>query len=61
MRLRRAGILVRRVLDDVEAMRRIEAGRATAEDRARLEAEGRWLDGALEVDWGAALFAQADR
>jgi acyl-CoA hydrolase len=47
MKLRQAGILVRRVLDDVEAMRRIEAGRATAQDRERLEAEGRWLDGAF--------------
>jgi hypothetical protein len=47
MRLRQAGILVRRVLDDVEAMRRIEGGRATAEDRARIESEGRWLDGAF--------------
>ena len=47
MRLRQAGILVRRIVDDVEAMRRIEAGRPTAEDRARLESEGRWLDGAF--------------
>ncbi|MGH8029060.1 MAG: acetyl-CoA hydrolase/transferase C-terminal domain-containing protein, partial [Arenimonas sp.] len=37
MRLRQAGILVRSVLDDVDAMRRIEGGRATPEDRARLE------------------------
>ncbi len=61
MRLRQAGILVRRVLDDVEAMRRIESGRATAEDRARLEPEGRWLDGAFYLgsqdlyDWLRAL------
>jgi acyl-CoA hydrolase len=47
MRLRQAGVLVRRVLDDVEAMRRIETGRATPEDRERIEAEGRWLDGAF--------------
>ena len=61
MRLRQAGILVRRVLDDVDAMRRIEAGRATPEDRARLESEGRWLDGAFYLgsqdlyDWLRAL------
>lgn len=43
--LHQAGILRRRVLDDVEAMRRINAGQATAEDSARLAREGRWLDG----------------
>ena len=64
MRLRQAGVLVRRVLDDVEAMRRIESGRATAEDRARLEAEGRWLDGAFYLgsqdlyDWLRAMPAE---
>jgi acyl-CoA hydrolase len=64
MRLRQAGILVRCVVDDVEAMRRIEAGRATAEDRERLETEGRWLDGAFYLgsqdlyDW---LHAMSDR
>lgn len=45
MRLRQAGILVRRVLDDVEAMQRIEAGRPGDDDRSRLQSEGRWLDG----------------
>jgi acyl-CoA hydrolase len=43
--LEQAGILKRRVLDDVPAMQRINDGRVTAEDQARLEAEGRWLDG----------------
>jgi acyl-CoA hydrolase len=61
MRLRQAGVLVRRVLDDVEAMRRIETGRATAQDRERIEAEGRWLDGAFYLgsqdlyDWLRAM------
>jgi acyl-CoA hydrolase len=45
MRLARAGILKRRVLDDVAAMERIHAGRPTAQDSERLEREGRWLDG----------------
>jgi acyl-CoA hydrolase len=45
MRLAQAGILKRRVIDDVEAMRRINTGRASLEDDRRLEAEGRWLDG----------------
>jgi acyl-CoA hydrolase len=61
MRLRQAGVLTRRVLDDVEAMRRIETGRATPQDRERLEAEGRWLDGAFYLgsqelyDWLRAM------
>jgi hypothetical protein len=45
MRLQRAGILVRRVIDDVEAMRRINAGTPSAEDSQALDAHGRWLDG----------------
>jgi acyl-CoA hydrolase len=45
MRLAQAGILKRRVIDDIEAMQRINDGRATATDSARLEREGRWLDG----------------
>ena len=45
MRLREAGILRRQVIDDVEAMRRINAGHASAEDQARLEANGHWLNG----------------
>ena len=45
MRLAQAGILRRRVLDDGDAMRRIDAAQATDDDRARLESEGRWLDG----------------
>lgn len=43
--LHQAGILRRRVLDDVEAMRRINAGSPSAEDAGRLAREGRWLDG----------------
>jgi acyl-CoA hydrolase len=43
--LQQAGILRRRVIDDVEAMRRINAGQATDEDKARLESQGHWLDG----------------
>ena len=45
MRLREAGILRRRVIDDVDAMRRINAGQASAEDQAQLEASGHWLNG----------------
>jgi acyl-CoA hydrolase len=45
MRLQQAGILKRRVIDDVEAMRRINAGQPTADDTARLEAQGHWLNG----------------
>jgi acyl-CoA hydrolase len=52
MRLRQAGILVRRVIDDVDAMRRLSTGRATTEDHARLEGEGRWLDGAFYLGSG---------
>ena len=43
--LHHAGILRRRVLDDVEAMRRLNAGNATVDDAERLAREGRWLDG----------------
>ena len=43
--LHQAGILRRRVLDDVEAMRRLNAGNATVDDAERLAREGRWLDG----------------
>ena len=46
-RLAEAGVLTRRVIDDVDAMRRINAGQATEADRARLAAEGRFLDGAF--------------
>jgi acyl-CoA hydrolase len=47
MRLAQAGILKRRVVDDIKAMQRINAGQATTDDIARLEREGRWLDGAF--------------
>ena len=43
--LRQAGILSRCVIDDVAAMQRINDGKASAEDQARLDSEGRWLDG----------------
>ena len=42
-----AGILSRRVIDDAEVMARLNRGTADDSDRARLEAEGRWLDGAF--------------
>jgi acyl-CoA hydrolase len=45
MHLRRAGILVRKVVDDHALMQRIESGSASAEDRQRLEADGHWLNG----------------
>jgi acyl-CoA hydrolase len=45
--LAEAGVLTRRVLDDAEAMARFNRGQATDADRARLAAEGRWLDGAF--------------
>ncbi len=45
MRLRQAGILVRRVLNDVDVMLRVDNGNATDADCALIEAEGHWLDG----------------
>jgi acyl-CoA hydrolase len=45
MRLRLAGILVRQVLDDVPLLRRMAAGEATDDDRARLARDGHWLNG----------------
>ena len=45
MRLQQTGILKRRVIDDVETMRRINAGTAAADDLQRLQDEGHWLDG----------------
>ena len=45
MRLREAGILTRRVIDDVDAMRRINAGKPSIADSQRVEAEGHWLNG----------------
>lgn len=45
--LREAGVLTRSVVDDLDAMRRINAGSATAADSAMLAREGRWLDGAF--------------
>lgn len=45
--LAQAGVLERRVLDDVGAMARINRGEETAHDRERLARDGRWLDGAF--------------
>jgi len=45
MHLRRAGILVRKVIDDIELMKRFEDGGASEADHARLAADGHWLDG----------------
>src|SRR4249919_974182 len=40
MHLRRAGILVRKVLDDHDLMQRVDAGSVDEADRARLDADG---------------------
>jgi acyl-CoA hydrolase len=45
--LAQAGILSRRVLDDPEAMARLNRDAGTPEDDARLAFEGRYLDGAF--------------
>lgn len=45
--LAQAGILSRRVLDDAEAMARLNRHAGTADDQARLSREGRYLDGAF--------------
>ncbi len=45
--LAEAGILQRRVVDDLEAMRRLNRGDADAQDLALSQREGRWLDGAF--------------
>jgi acyl-CoA hydrolase len=45
MHLRRAGILVRKVIDDLELMKRLEDGSASEDDHARLASDGHWLDG----------------
>ena len=43
--LHQAGILRRRVVDDIAVMQRVNSGNATPEDGARLLREGHWLDG----------------
>lgn len=43
--LHQAGILRRRVVDDIALMQRVNAGNATAEDHARVSREGHWLNG----------------
>ncbi len=61
MQLAKAGILRRRVVDDLDAMARINAGATTPADAALLAREGHWLDGAFYLgsqalyDWLAAL------
>jgi len=45
MHLRRAGILVRKVLDDIGLMERVNKGSASAADLQRLSADGHWLNG----------------
>jgi acyl-CoA hydrolase len=45
--LAQAGILTRRVIDDPEAMARLNRDQGTPEDDARLAFEGRYLDGAF--------------
>jgi acyl-CoA hydrolase len=45
--LAQAGILSRRVLDDTEAMARLNRGTGTPDDHSRLASEGRYLDGAF--------------
>jgi acyl-CoA hydrolase len=45
--LAEAGVLTRRVVDDVAVMTRLNRGQATETDRATLDRDGRWLDGAF--------------
>jgi acyl-CoA hydrolase len=45
--LAEAGVLTRRVVDDVATMTRLNRGQATEADRATLDRDGRWLDGAF--------------
>ena len=65
--LAQAGVLKRRVLDDVGAMARINRGDATANDRERLARDGRWLDGAFYLsstalyDWLHTMPAEQAR
>ena len=47
MRLIEAGILRRRVVDDIDVMRRINDGTANADDTALLEREGQFIHGAF--------------
>ncbi len=47
MRLIQAGIVRRRVVDDIEVMRRVNDGTANALDHALLENEGRFVHGAF--------------
>ncbi|TXH73826.1 MAG: acetyl-CoA hydrolase [Lysobacteraceae bacterium] len=46
-RLVQTGVLRRKIIDDLELMRRINRGEATLEDRARIEREGEFLHGAF--------------
>ena len=45
MHLAKAGILKRRVIDDIAAMQRINTSCASTDDSERLARDGRWLDG----------------
>ena len=47
MRLVEAGILRRRVIDDIDVMRRVNDNTANAEDLAKLESEGQFMHGAF--------------
>jgi len=44
-RLVEVGVIKRKVVDDLELMRRLDDGSASAEDRARLDNEGEFLQG----------------
>ncbi len=46
-RLVEVGVIRRKVVDDVELMQRVDAGRASDDDLARLEREGEYLHGAF--------------
>lgn len=65
--LAQAGVLSRKVLDETAAMARINRGQATEHDRARLDAEGRYLDGAFYLgshalyDWLRGLTPEQAR
>jgi acyl-CoA hydrolase len=67
MRLRQAGILVRRVVDDEPLMARVVGGSASEADRAAVAREGHWLDGGFYLgskdlyDWLRAMPADEAR
>jgi acyl-CoA hydrolase len=67
MHLRRAGILVRQVVDDEAVMQRIVDGSASDADRALVARDGHWLDGGFYLgstdlyDWLRTLPADEAR